>query len=415
MAKRKNKKQKGSGKPNNNGQNRQQPKQANKPSKGLLSSIGGIAGGFLGGPVGAAIGSKAGDLLSTITGFGDYQVNENTLANGNSIPSFRMVSDGVEIAHREYIADVNGSTAFNLNELPINPGISTTFPWLSQIAENFENYEMLGLVFEYRPASGTAVSSASAALGVVVYATDYNVLSPNFINKQQMESYEFSCSTVPNMGMLHPVECKPASNVLETLYVRNGAIIAGADQRMYDMGSFQYATQGMQSSYLCGELWVSYHIKLKKPRLAVDGNAEWAHLTELPAASSTTANPFGTSLTGQLRSSSNLPGVVTINNNSFQIQYTGKYLIEVISSGTGMTVAPQLSFGANFTATDFILRNNVSAGAPAGVVANATLCQLITCTTNGSAAANTVTVILGAGFSAGTLDVIVIPIPYILN
>lgn len=82
-----------------------------------------------------------------------------------------------------------------------------------------------------------------------------------------MESYEYSCSSAPYNPFMHPVECKPSANVLDRLFVRTSDTAPIDDPRFYDAGRFEIATEGMQTSYTCGELWVTYDIRLFKPRL----------------------------------------------------------------------------------------------------------------------------------------------------
>jgi len=216
---------------------------------------------------------SAASLVSKITGFGDYTVRKNSMSTmvlGGSIPQFIDSRHGVRIKKCEFIANIAGTTSFtNDAQYPIQPGNSTTFPWLSQVAQCFEQYKMHGLVFIYRPTSGSIASSstASAALGVVVFATNYDVLDANFASKKEMEDYEFSCSTVPFAEMLHPVECDRRQTTCDTLYIRTGAVPTGADQRLYDLGLFQVGTDGMQAAYTVGELWASYDVELFKPKL----------------------------------------------------------------------------------------------------------------------------------------------------
>jgi len=180
------------------------PRGRQKNSIGPLGVLGGLAGSYLGGPAGGALGMQAGRLISQITGYGDYKVSQNTISNGNSVPTFRQGGDGMRVAHREFLSDVTGSIAFTLNSYAIQPGLNVTFPWLSAIAAQFEEYRMDGLCFEFRPSSGSAVSSMSSALGVVIMATNYHVLDATFATKQAMESYEYSTSTVPFMGLFIP-------------------------------------------------------------------------------------------------------------------------------------------------------------------------------------------------------------------
>ncbi len=241
--------------------------------KGALQAAGTAIGGKYGGAHGSALGGAAGGLISKITGVGDYEVKSNSILLDGTVPTFVARGDGVTICHREFIQDIVTGTGspspFTLTALPINPGLASFAPWLSQIAQYFEQYEMVGLVYEYRPSSGM-VTSTSPALGVVCYATNYDPLDPNFATKQQMDSYEFSSSCIPYNNMMHPVECAPNQTANRIKYIRPGAVPSGGDIRLYDVGKFQFATVGMPAStpYTVGELWVSYHIRLLKPRIS---------------------------------------------------------------------------------------------------------------------------------------------------
>jgi hypothetical protein len=316
-------------------------------SKGVLSNIGSAIGGVFGGAPGSALGGAAGKLISHITGWGDYSVESNSLMSG-TVPSFSKNGDGVVMCHKEYLTDIVGSTGFAIQSYNINPGLVSTFPYLSQIALNFETYRLNGLIFEYRPTSGSAISTSSAALGTVIMATNYDPADNLFLNKQQMDSYEFSTSCVPFESMIHPVECKPFSNVLDVQYIRTGGVPAGEDIQFYDRGLFQIATQGMQSAYTAGELWVSYDVQLLKPRILPNlVNTPYFHLAEGPNASATAAAPFGT--TGSVYVSGNI-GVNLISTNTFQLNNAGTYLITAVWRGSNIAAAPTLTPGSNITA-----------------------------------------------------------------
>jgi hypothetical protein len=256
----------------------------------------GDVGQRLGARAGAYLGSKAGNMLGSILGSGSYKLSRNSLSipTENGPPTFLATKDGsMIVAHREYIADITSSTVFTNRTFNINPGLAATFPWLSQIASNFEQYEMLGLIFEFKTTSASSVASTNTALGVAIMATEYNVDATPFSNKQQMESYQFSCSSTPSASFIHPVECAAGENVLKNMYVRTGSVPTGEDPRFYDLGLFQLATAGMQAPSTIGELWVSYHVKLRKPKLrTLSGNAQSAHLTTHYDVSTSTLAPF---------------------------------------------------------------------------------------------------------------------------
>jgi len=78
-------------------------------------------------------------------GYGAYRKGKRSFGAGVSPPSVRNTKSGFIVSHREYIQDINSSTAFVGIADYINPGNSTLFPWLSQVAQNFEQWVPRGM------------------------------------------------------------------------------------------------------------------------------------------------------------------------------------------------------------------------------------------------------------------------------
>lgn len=223
-------------------------------------------GARVGGSVGEFLGGLANNYFNTVTGMGDYTVSANSLIAGVGPPSFGQLGRGHRIRHREYIQDISGTTAFQNISFPINPGMAATFPWLSQIAANYEEYRMLGLIFEFRSTSAVALNSTNTALGVVVMGTDYNADHAPVTSKQELENFEYTSSAPPSQTFMHPIECDPRFNPLGIYYVR-GNDTSAVDLRFSDLGLLQLVTSGMQAAAVIGELWVTYDVELFKPIL----------------------------------------------------------------------------------------------------------------------------------------------------
>lgn len=64
---------------------RQQPFLKQVLPKGTFAGLGSAAGSMFG-PMGSAVGGGLGQLVSHITGFGDYHVNNNSLMQGGLSP-----------------------------------------------------------------------------------------------------------------------------------------------------------------------------------------------------------------------------------------------------------------------------------------------------------------------------------------
>lgn len=242
--------------------------------RGTFSSVGNALLPGLGGQIGSS--------LSSLTGMGAYAPGDSSAAAGYIDQDVPQVTnsegtDGaVVIQHKEYIRDiVSVGDAFHMAAtLPINPGMSETFPWLSQIAQSFTQYQLRGCVFWFKTTSGALATTQS--LGEVIMAVNYDSYQETFTNKQQMLNEIMSQSTVPSISSACGVETKPAQSTLDHLYLRSGEVDEHQDLRFYDLGRFQIATQGQATGTTptLGELWVTYEVALFKPQLAGFGAGE---------------------------------------------------------------------------------------------------------------------------------------------
>jgi hypothetical protein len=383
---------------------------------GLFGRLGGVIGSVMGGAPGRAVGMSAGNWLSRVTGMGSYRIKKPIQRNslmGSGVPHFNG-SSGAVISHAEFLTDVSGTVAFTNTVYPINVGIGTTFPWLAAIAANFEQYELLGCLFVYRPTCATAVGSTNTALGTVVMATDYDALDSSFTNKQQMEAYDYACSGSPTETLVHPVECKPRYNTLATQYIRNGNNPTTSDLRFYDMGNFQLATAGMQAGNVIGELWVTYHVRLIKPKLPtpVGVNLPFAHVHEYPLGTSSATHLIGTAPTTSacLASGSNLP--LTIGDNTIILPLVGDYLIcASMVATTGPTTNFGFSYGANLSVGNSIFSDSSSTTCQSLTSgSDATTFRTVRCSAAGTSVANQITLNGCSTTASGKFDLIIVQI-----
>lgn len=258
-------------------------------------------GGLVGSKLGEYAGGALHGLMTSFTGLGDYKVVHNSLMEGGMMPPIiNPHTTGGDVFRRsEYLGDlISASTAntFKLQSFPVNAGLESTFQWLSQIAGNYTQYQFEGIYFEFRSMSADALNSTNTALGQVVMAANYNASEDNFTNKQEMENYYSGVSGKPSGNIRYFVECHPAVNVLTDLYVRQGEVPPGEDQRLFDLCNFQIATNGCQGTNVnLGEIWVTYQVCLRKPRLfaALGEYNSWASMVPNTLDFSN-ANPLNT-------------------------------------------------------------------------------------------------------------------------
>nr|UJQ92872.1 MAG: putative capsid protein [Narnaviridae sp.] len=248
----------------------------NSDAPGPYATVGRDIGSLMGfGDVGERVGGTVGRLF----GKGDYALRTNSLISSYGMPSAgpsppSFYKDGkrsVRIVEREYIGEVlsgtlsGGSTVFTNSSFRINPGDTATFPWLSQVANQFEQWEPNGIVFEFRSTS-SEFNGTTQSLGVVVLATDYDARDAPYGTKSEMENSDYAMSVKAASSAVHGVECDPSERPTRLLFT--GSPDSLSDLRLHDLGTFQIATQGMSAATVTlGELWVSYDITFYKKQI----------------------------------------------------------------------------------------------------------------------------------------------------
>lgn len=352
-------------------------------------------------------------LQRMIRGFGDYTIANNSLMNGLDPPTVRNSPGGMIIRHREYIGDITASTGFSSSIYPIQPGLFTSFPWLSGIAPNFEQYKWRGILYEFKSLASDAVLSTatSSALGSVVMATQYDVRDPPFPDKFIMENYQYANSSKPSLSFIHPVECARSQSVLSELYVRTSAPPINADQRLYDLGNFTIATVGMQASTgVVGELWVTYEIEFMKPKLAdFDLDVLMDHY-RLSVPSSVA--PFGNNFTST--AGSTLNGTLTPTVYSFPPELNrGTFLLNYSATNNGLTsglLAATVTL-ANCSYNTFYRSGTIPAinNAAAGNLNNTLFQELVVNITGRNASITFASPTLPVGILSGDLIIVQLP------
>lgn len=289
-------------------------------------------GKFLGYPMLRGVGKWLGSGIGSILGSGDYQVmgaqpKYNVLASDVQVPNFSSSRQTNIVCHREYITDIVGTSGFNITKYAVNPGLEETFPWLATVAQNYQEYRIHGIIFEFRSLITDFVTGG--APGVIVMATNYNADAPLFSSKQEMENSEYAVATKPTLNLIHGLECAANQTVLPEKYVRTGDVPTGQDLRMYDLGNVQVATQG-NPAQLLGELWISYCVEFFKPRMPTSVGGE-VDSVELRRTNFSAPSPFG--LIG-LGKTGGLPASISPTVLTWTAQPGNKYMVQLTWVGS---------------------------------------------------------------------------------
>lgn len=228
------------------------------------------------------IGGTAASIFKALTGSGDYtldakglgyDVTQNSIISPTLAPSVPLMHNdngSTRVRHREFISTVlteKGNLVSN-SIFSVNPGDSRTFPWLHSLARHYQQYKVMGCVFEIVSTCGNAVSSTNSALGSVTMATQYNVNNPYFSSLQVALNSYFSTSEKPSVNQMHALECNPLESPYNLWNTRqkdiSDAKLVG-DHRLYDFARLEVLSTGSQAQFEAGQLWVTYDILLLKP------------------------------------------------------------------------------------------------------------------------------------------------------
>lgn len=232
-------------------------------------------------------------------GKGDYSttnkndIRYNSLIKGNAAieSSFNSGKRGVRVCNREYIGDLvsqGDGFAIMLNHVA-QPGLSGSFPWLSNAASAYETYKFHGLVYEF--VSTSTNYAATSALGVVVMAAQHRADAPGFSSRLAIENSEHCVSVRPDKNIMYGIECVDSAQ--NEYFVRSG--VTSTPSITEDFVKLTVATAGITaaSGTTLGELWVTYDVELFNPKIPISIGG-YANIFR---GSVTNANPLGT--TGQ--------------------------------------------------------------------------------------------------------------------
>lgn len=270
------------------------------------------------------------------------------VAMGTRVRMGRRSRSPTVISETEYLGPYTGTTAFTAYSFSLNPGLPTTFPWLSQIASRFEQYRFLSLEFMW------VTSSSTATTGTIGMAFDPDALDALPTTKQQIMAYENATTDVGWKDMNFSVP--PKSKFAKSLFIRTGTV-SGTDLKTYDLGNFLLAFQG--GSSVAGELYVRYKVALITPDLQ-NSTGYSGNVVTVTSAAPTTSNLFTSSV--QVGSTGMIS---TISNNNI-ITLVAKMNVLVLWNVTATTSI----------ATPTIVSNGTTGVAFEGII-NAGLTQMI--------------------------------------
>ena len=247
----------------------------NNVLKRLPKGTFGAAGEAIGSRFGAGgLGRAAGELMSQITGRGNYTIQHNSIVSGDAMKPNQLSfspsgAASVRIRKREYIGKVTAPEEpfpFHSQRFRLQCTDGITFPWLSDIAGHFTEWQLCGCVLTFETSSSNF--SQNMALGTVAIGTQYNSNEPEFRDLEDILQSPYHTRGNPSESLLHGIECDPTLQVSEKLFTRRPG--CAGPPNLYDHGVVTVATEGLPTTSagsIIGRLFITYDIELNLPIL----------------------------------------------------------------------------------------------------------------------------------------------------
>lgn len=273
-------------------------------------------------------------------------------------PSFLRTNYGSQrIIHREKVAKLStpGTGVFKvLGSYPLNPGMTETFPWLSNEAQGWESYRFNRLRFIWVPTSGTAT------VGNIIMGPDYDAADDPPAGETFFSSYTSTEEANVWARFASELDSSLLNGEQKRKFIRSGALADNLDIKTYDSGNF-FVASADDAAANSGKLWVEYDVELYNPQVPPGGFQASGVLSGQASVALSAASPFGDEFkaTGPLILTP-AANVVTIQNIqvgqvfSVSVGVFGGTISDITLTPSGATV--RFSYGgANAVATSSAL------------------------------------------------------------
>jgi hypothetical protein len=168
----------------------------------------------------------------------------------------------VTISNKEVISlSIPGSSSWTSQlEFDLNPGLSSTFPWLSNVAEQYQEYKFVKLIFHYVPIAPTS------SQGDVILTPFYDAAAA--YPQSEVQASDSINAVIGSVWMDH--KCALSSSLMHPSgvkkYIRTFRM--SGDSKSYDVGRLQLSTVNETTTSGIGKLYVDYTVQLFGPRLS---------------------------------------------------------------------------------------------------------------------------------------------------
>ena len=277
-----------------------------------------------------------------------------------SAPKIQATRDSSRIRHREFLGNITGSVAWTIGQtIAVNPGLQSSFPWLSVSAQAWEQYKFHKLRYCYYTRTGTNIP------GSVLMSPDYDAADAAPASEQIQSTYDDTVEDAPWKDICLVMKPDLMAGPMKRHYIRNGALSANSDIKLYDVANVYIGTvDGTAVSW--GKLWVEYDVEFFIPQLPPNGGLAFGSVS---GTTGTAASLITSAVTTNGNLISGLAGnVLSLQNMIIGNEYLIQSVCSTCSSGycgvpsapVGLTLKTALKAdGVNITAGTYTATANV--------------------------------------------------------
>jgi len=233
---------------------------------------------------------------------------------------------GPGIHHTELITTLKGTASFTKSyAIELNPGLQKYFPWVSQLAGNFDQYVMKKMRLHFKTL--TNYQEKGVFYAVPIY--DASSTSPS--SKEQLSAF-------PGMKEINSfrngvMDFYPnRSRSFLDRYIRTGVLASNLDIKTYDYGRIEIFSVGQTDvTNDMMEVYAEYIFEFRNAHFVpIDKQVFGGRVTCSTGVS--LANPFGTAPAYDAETIG-----YSVLNNLVTFENVGYYIVSIQCTGTGLT------------------------------------------------------------------------------
>lgn len=182
------------------------------------------------------------------------------------------------VSHTEFVSNVYApsSNQFSKQVYDVNPGLESTFKWLSSIAGQYKEYSLTQCIFSFK-STVSDMQTTNGVIGKVMMGSEYNVgdKTATYDTAQELMADIGSVSNKITNGLVFGIECDPdklkeGGSKKLIKYVRTRGLRQHQNIEDFDWARLTIATSDVPQilfDQCIGELHVTYTLELMRPTI----------------------------------------------------------------------------------------------------------------------------------------------------